>query len=196
MFSKANHKNYRLDKKTGLPIPLTSVEAYKSLQGHYSLKQMERFVRNFKCLFDTQSSVLRDLQKEDSSVDNQEFLDELTKTSDRLIAALKTHEPYSTLFGDLMKFKNQLQVILGYYQTQIETDQPVASDFVKNFKGVLPSARKVGLLSDSDSMELFFYTINFCANDVMRKDIRSISSFILEPFLEDHSKEVGFSYVR
>ncbi|KTD74666.1 hypothetical protein [Legionella waltersii] len=196
MFSKSTHQNKRLDKKTGLPIPLTSLEAYQILQDQQSCEVIERVVRNFQNLVNTQTSVLVDLQKGEAAMNNQEFLDQLIKTSGRLISALKCHTPYSTLFGDLVKFKSQLQVILRYYQTQIATGQPIAKQFVMNAEEILPSIHTEGLLSDSESMELLMYSINYCADDIMKNDLKNIYDFILDPFLLDHSKEEGFSYFR
>lgn len=186
-------------------IPLTSLEAFNILSASNDLENIAKILFHFNQLVDMNKSTLKSLHRSDSKItNNQKFLKEMDACYCRLNNAVKKNKPYPTLYGDLCLLKEHLQVILWYYQKQIEKHQPIAKSYlhemVKNRKfSTLKSDISHGdkpRLSKKDSHILTKYTINFCAKDIMRKDIITIGNFVLNPFLADHKDEINFTYCK
>lgn len=183
-------------------IPLTSLEAHQILSAGNSAGTIAHFIFYFNRLIDVKQSVLTDLTRgSDKIVDNQQFLDDLNDTAEKVIKALKHKSPYKAFFGDVVKLQNQLQVVLRYYKEQCEQQQPVANAYlfqtrVQNsmFTDVLSGADAV--LSPEVSERLIKYTINFSADSIMQLEIPELSSFITQQLLNDHSSEPDFSYLK
>ncbi|HAT2010559.1 TPA: hypothetical protein I8Z88_002811 [Legionella pneumophila] len=180
-------------------IPLTSQEAFEILCTTDHLKKISKIIFNFQQLFNVESSTLLSHHKFNPKVsNNREFLQDLEARYNRLNHAVQNNEPYPFLYGDVCLLKEYLQVILGYYQDQLKTHQPVANSYLK---GITKSRKFSTLMSDDhhelskkDSEILIKYTINFCAESTMWNDVKTISDLVIKPFLFDHRDEEGFSY--
>lgn len=136
--------------------------------------------------------------------DNQAFIIDLEARINRLQTAVAEGKPYPTLYGDVCKVKEGLGVILGYYQSQIKKDQPIASSFVRDAQSrssqITALASEVAgdehpFLNKIDSRMLTKYTINYCATDIMQDDVATIAEIVQKPYLADHSDDPKFSYI-
>ncbi|MCW8398055.1 hypothetical protein OQJ26_04520 [Legionella sp. PATHC038] len=187
------------------PIPKTSQEAFDILSCSYDLDDIQSIFFNFKQLVSIRKSVLTSHALPNSTVpDNQAFIIDLETRINRLQTAVAEEKPYPTLYGDVCKVKESLGVILGYYQSQIKKDQPIASSFVRDAQS--PSSQITALASEVasdahptlnkiDSRMLTKYTINYCATDIMEDDVATIAEIVQKPFLADHSDDPKFSYI-
>ncbi|KTD74109.1 hypothetical protein Ltuc_1956 [Legionella tucsonensis] len=186
-------------------IPKTSKEAFRTLTKTQDLKNIEDILFNFKQLVSIKKSKLTSHARQNSIIpNNQEFIENMETLLKKLQNAVANEKPYQSLFGDVCKLKEDLQVILGYYQSQIRQNQPIVKSYLKQAQGKHGELRAVvsgiqshekSLLNKEDSSILTKYTINFCADDNMHKDIEMIGNIVLRPCLADHSNEPGFSYI-
>ncbi|MBL7481242.1 hypothetical protein [Legionella bononiensis] len=183
-------------------IPLSSIEAHNILKQINAERDIPQYIYNFMHLVDLNNSQLIDLaQSSNQPLNNKQFLETLTATANRLLFALMNDSPYPTLYGDLMKLKAHFQVILLYYQKERQQGQPIASAYIQRFTDRIKSNPDEidgdhGLLNIEESNRLTKYTINYSAQYIMKKDMPLLSAFILQPFLENHTSEKNFSYLR
>lgn len=185
-------------------IPKSSQEAFHILTNSSDLEEIESILFHFKQLVDINKSVLTSHARQDSKIaDNQEFIENMEKRFQKLQDAVSSGKPYQSLFGDVCALKEDLQVILGYYQSQINQKQPIARSYLRQAQskhsevGILAAgiaSQEKSLLDADDSNLLAKYTINFSAADIMQKDIKMIGDIVMKPYLADHSNESGFSY--
>ncbi|MGM9454767.1 hypothetical protein ACTAZI_15695 [Legionella bozemanae] len=185
-------------------IPKSSQEAFHILTNSSDLEEIESILFHFKQLVDINKSVLTSHARQDSKIaDNQEFIENMEKRFQKLQDAVSSETPYQSLFGDVCALKEDLQVILGYYQSQINQKQPIARSYLRQAQskhsevGILAAgiaSQEKSLLDADDSNLLAKYTINFSAADIMQKDIKMIGDIVMKPYLADHSNESGFSY--
>ncbi|HHF7374994.1 hypothetical protein [Legionella bozemanae] len=185
-------------------IPKPSQEAFHILINSSDLEEIESILFHFKQLVDINKSVLTSHARQDSKIaDNQEFIENMEKRFQKLQDAVSSGKPYQSLFGDVCALKEDLQVILGYYQSQINQKQPIARSYLRQAQskhsevGILAAgivSQEKSLLDADDSNLLAKYTINFSAADIMQKDIKMIGDIVMKPYLADHSNESGFSY--
>ncbi|WP_131779210.1 hypothetical protein [Legionella bozemanae] len=185
-------------------IPKSSQEAFHILTNSSDLEAIESILFHFKQLVDINKSVLTSHARQDSKIaDNQELIENMEKRFQKLQDAVSSEKPYQSLFGDVCALKEDLQVILGYYQSQINQKQPIARSYLRQAQskhsevGILAAgiaSQEKSLLDADDSNLLAKYTLNFSAADIMQKDIKTISDIVMKPYLADHSNESGFSY--
>lgn len=184
-------------KKKPKPIPQTSLEAFDILSLSSDLSEIGDILFHFKQLIDIKRSILTSHALSNSKIpDNQQFIDDLDALFNKLQEAVESTKPYHSLYGDVCKLKEGLGVILRYYQFQMRVDQPIASANLERTRSQLPEIATHSLLDDKDSSILTKYTINFSAWAIMAKDIETISTIVLNPFLADHSNEPKFSYLQ
>ncbi|HHT0591972.1 TPA: lpg1124 family Dot/Icm T4SS effector [Legionella anisa] len=186
-------------------IPKTSQEAFHLLTKSHDLEEIQNVLFHFKQLVNIKKSKLISHARQDSKIpNNQEFIENLETLFQRLKSAVEDEKPYQSLFGDVCKLKEDLQVILGYYNSQLCQNQPIVKSYLRQARskhsevGTVASgilSQEKSLLNEEDSSILTKYTINFSAEDIMIKDLQMISDFVLKPHLADHSKEAGFSYI-
>ncbi|MCE0724410.1 MULTISPECIES: hypothetical protein [Legionella] len=186
-------------------IPKTSQEAFRILTKTDDLEDIQNILFHFKQLVDIKKSRLTSHGRQDSKIpNNQKFIENMETLFQKLQNAVADGKPYQSLFGDVCKLKEDLQVILGYYQSQIRHNQPIVKSYLKQANSKDSAVRTLAteiesheksLLDEEDSSILAKYTINFSATDIMRKDIEMISDIVLRPYLADHSNEPGFSYI-
>lgn len=192
-------------RPTPKPIPKTSQEAFEILSTTEDLSNIKNILFHFKQLVNLEKSTLTSHSRASSKIpNNQQFIENLEINFQKLQDAVQNERPYPSLFGDVCKLKEDLQVILGYYQAQIKRNQPIAGDYLRSVQSkhsefhTLASeiaAYENTLLDQKDSNILTKYTINFCANDTMHKDIGKIGEIVQKPFLFDHKNEPKFSYM-
>ncbi|KTD42448.1 hypothetical protein [Legionella quateirensis] len=184
-----------------IKIPLSSIEAHNILKELNAERDIPQYIYNFIQLVDLNNSQLIDLsQGSNQPLNNQQFIDTMITTANRLLFALMNDSPYPTLYGDLMKLKTHFQVILLYYQEECQQGQPIANAYIQRFTNRINSnpdeiGGDQGLLNIEESKRLTKYTIHYCAENIMRKDIPLLSSFIVQPFLKNHNSEKNFSYL-
>lgn len=180
-------------------IPLTSLEAFEILKQDNAVIELTSLVFHFQQLIDLKNSVLVDLSRSsDLKHENSQFIKNLTDLSHRLFNAINNNTPYPTLFGDLLNLKTQLQIVSLYYQEELRLGQPIAQAFTDNIKRNYAHCfdqEHSDILSSEDEDLLVKYTINYCADSIMKLDIPRISQFILKAHLEDHSATKEFSYL-
>ena len=186
--------------------PITSQEAFEILSCTQVLSDIEDILFHFRQLVDIKKSTLTSHALLDSKIpNNREFIKNLEGRFQKMKKAVEEGVLYPTLFGDVCKIKEDLGVILAYYQAQIREQQPVVNNYLRSAqsqKGELSSSisravdSKKSLLDKKDSNHLTKYVINFCAPDIMRQDIEKIAKIVQNPFLADHSDEPDFSYLK
>lgn len=203
--SKLQHNNSRLvqedDSETVLPedFPLPSLEAYTLLKRRQQDITITNFIVHFTN-FPLDETL--DLKK---SVNTKDFILDFSLTSGRLLYALDNEKPYPTLLSDLIRFQEQLQVIMRYYQTEIENGQTVANSFLRQSKNhnssvnILLNKSSKGLkpeLNDNEAnlIKQIIYASN--ADRLMKEQLHLLEEFILAPYLMDHSDEPNFSYLK
>ncbi|QMT60868.1 hypothetical protein [Legionella sp. PC997] len=186
-------------------IPKTSQEAFDILSCSTDLADMEQIVFHFKNLVDVEKSVLKSHALRDGRItNNQEFIADLEARLQKLQDAVNDEKPYKSLFGDVCKVKESLQVILGYYQDQQKARQRIVSNYLGSTKqksndvAILASSiatNNTTLLDEQDSKVLIKYSINFCAPTIMKEDIEKIGNIAQKSFLADHHQDPQFSYM-
>ncbi|ARB93071.1 hypothetical protein [Legionella longbeachae] len=186
---------FNLDAKSQ-KLPLPSLEAYNILRETYALSNISSIVYNFNQLVDKDNSVLKSHHYGKGPLDNQAFITEVNDILARLTAAVKNEEPYQCLFGDVVRLKEHLQVIIGYYQNQLKKGLPDAKAYKpsESFTTLITSIAhyEKPFIDDAESQELAKFVINRNARDIMEKDMLRITDIVMEPFLYDHKK--SFSY--
>ncbi|KTD63560.1 hypothetical protein Lsan_0993 [Legionella santicrucis] len=133
-----------------------------------------------------------------SLIDNQAYINDLNDILARLTAAVSNDKPYKSLFGDVVRLKEHLQVIIGYYQDQLKKGLPDV-EFYQTSASFAPLIslivqNKKPFLDDIESERIAKYVINHNARDIMGKDMLRITDIIMNPFLEDHRNDKSFSY--
>ncbi|PWY54171.1 hypothetical protein DGG96_18335 [Legionella qingyii] len=186
-------------------IPKTSQEAFDILASFDDLSNIEKIVFHFKQLVNTEKSVLNSHALSNGRIsDNKEFINGLDERLKRLKDAVNEGKPYQSFYGDVCRLKEDLQVILGYYQSQIKRNQPIVREYLRNTQyrdsdlAILASsiaAEDTSLLDEQDSKVLTKYSINFCAPSIMKEDIEKIGQIVQKSFLADHRHEPEFSYM-
>ncbi|KTD01844.1 hypothetical protein OQJ19_12725 [Fluoribacter gormanii] len=186
-------------------IPKTSQEAYEILASFDDLSNIEKIVFHFKQLVNIEKSVLNSHTLSNGRIgDNKEFIDGLEARLKKLQDAVNDGKPYQSLYGDVCRLKEDLQVIMGYYQSQIKRDQPIVRDYLRKTQyrnsdlAILASsiaAEDTSLLDEQDTKVLTKYSINFCAPTIMKEDIEKIGDIVQKSFLADHRHEPEFSYM-
>ena len=188
------------------PISPLSLSAHERLSSNGMADVIERLVEHFTLLIDVEHSKLSSL-KSSAHIDNREFLNDLTKNADKIIKSIQSNKPYHFLFSDVIHLQDQLQIVLGYYQTQINRksdDEAVlkedsdSSRFIRNaqkqgsktFQFFQSLNAKPGRLLNDDESELAAkYVINYCAASIMQKDVHDISDFVTRPLISDEAYE-------
>ncbi|KTD40593.1 hypothetical protein [Legionella parisiensis] len=186
-------------------IPKPSKEAFHILTNSSDLKEIESILFHFKQLVNISKSVLTSHTRQNSKItDNREFIENMENRFQKLQDAVSTGKPYQSLFGDVCALKEDLQVILGYYDSQIRQKQPIAKSYLRQAQrkdskieslaaGI--ASQEKSLLDTDESNILAKYTLNFCAADIMQQDMEMICDIVMKPYLADHSNEAGFSYI-
>ncbi|STY29864.1 Uncharacterised protein [Legionella wadsworthii] len=191
-----------LSKFFSTDLPVSSREAFEALKNSQDLNKIQEILSHFNELVHLKNSTLTSLARSNPKIsNNQIFIMEMETRFHKLRDALQNEKPYKHLFGDLCQLKEDLQVILRYYQKQIDEGQPIAADHMRRANGKYGELRGITskfssqhVLSEPESDALIKYTLNFCASDVMKNDIAVISEIIQKPHLADHSRDSGFSY--
>ncbi|KTC90504.1 hypothetical protein [Fluoribacter dumoffii] len=190
------------------PIPKTSKEAFALLSDPHNndVENMGRIIFNFKQLVSKDESVLTSHALSNSRInDNQKFIDDLDSRFARLQKAIIEKRLYPTLFGDVCKIKEDLQVISAYYQSQLKKGQPIVQTYLRQAQH--KSSPLTALASDvshgkhpihdkKDTDLLTKYIVNYCANHNMQGAIKQISEIVQKPYLFDHSDDPKFSYLQ
>lgn len=187
---------------TDTPLPVPSMEAYSILVDTSADKDIKNFVSIFKNLIDIENSRLASLSRHEPELKNQEFINELTEISQRIIVAIENRTPYRALFMDILRFQEQLQIMILYYQNQCDNGQPIANAYLERarqpgsqlMKTLFNPDKGSGINADGESL-FIRYTLNYSAQRIMESELRELSGFIERPFLLDHSKEENFSYM-
>ncbi|KTD69092.1 hypothetical protein Lste_2250 [Legionella steelei] len=188
------------------PFPKTSQEAFDILSYNQDLSEIKDILFNFKQLVDIKKSVLTSHTLPDSKIpNNQAFIDNLETRINRLEAAVDKDEAYPSFYGDVCKVKEDLQVILGYYQSQIKQGQPIVKSYMRQAQSSASELTALAselaseqhpILDNKDSRMLTKYTINYCATDIMQEDVATIEYIVQKPYLLDHSDDPQFSYLK
>lgn len=179
-------------------LPLPSLEAYDILSSSYALNDISSIVYNFNQLVDQNNSVLKSHHYGKGPLDNQAFINDVNDILARLTAAVKNEKPYRSLFGDVVKLKEHLQVIIGYYQDQLKKGLPDVKAYHSSgsFAPLMSAIahHEKPFIDDIESQEVAKFVINHNARDIMNKDMLKITDIVMRPFLKDHSDDSSFSY--
>ncbi|WP_115711982.1 hypothetical protein [Legionella sainthelensi] len=182
-------------------LPLPSLEAYNILRGTNALNDISSIVYNFNQLVDQNKSVLKSHhygQGRQNLIDNQYYINDMNDILARLNAAVKDEKPYRSLFGDVVRLKEHLQVIIGYYQDQLKKGLPdvkayqASASFAPLMSAIAHHEKP--FIDDTESQEIEKFVINHNARDIMNRDMLRITDIVMNPFLEDHSRDTAFSY--
>ncbi|MCW8443018.1 hypothetical protein OQJ05_03000 [Fluoribacter gormanii] len=187
------------NKKT---IPQTSQNAFALLNSD-TLSSIEKILSNFIHLIDIEKSVLT--HPHSAISDNQEFLKDLKARFNKMRKALDHGKPYRSLFRDVCKLKEGLEVIFGYYQTQIELCQPIAKDYLRKIRSEdsdvatllhkIAYTEKKYAFHQNESKIIKKHIINVTAQDVMEQDMTSIREIVQQSLSVDHLDDSEFSCI-
>ncbi|AUH71070.1 hypothetical protein [Legionella sainthelensi] len=182
-------------------LPLPSLEAYNILRGTNALDSISSIVYNFNQMVDQNKSVLKSHhygQGRQNLIDNQAYINDMNDILARLNAAVKDEKPYRSLFGDVVRLKEHLQVIIGYYQDQLKKGLPdvkayqASASFAPLMSAIAHNEKP--FIDGTESQEIEKFVINHNARDIMNRDMLRITDMVMNPFLEDHSRDTAFSY--
>jgi hypothetical protein len=198
LMRSSNATQYGFFKDSISPL---SINACNRLQESAMFGKVADTINHFNLLIGDKVTTLNSLHSR-TPLKTKAFIKDLNKRAKRMGAAIESNAPYNSFFGDLCMLKEQLQVILGYYQSQLETDgdkvrlKSTASsiEFVKKANN---SSTKLGkryknlsriqgrLITDRESEQWIKYVLNYSALDTMQQDIKFISTFVLMPLVSD-----------
>ncbi|PWY54173.1 hypothetical protein DGG96_18350 [Legionella qingyii] len=185
------------------PIPKTSQNAFALLNSD-TLSTVGTILSNFIHLINIEKSVLT--HPNSAISDNQKFLKELEAGFNKLRNALEHGKPYRSLFNDVCKLKEGLEVIFGYYQTQIELCQPIAKDYLRKIRSEdsevatllhkIAYTEKQYAFHPKESKIIKKHIINVTAQDVMEQDMTTIREIVQQSLSVDHQDESENSCIR